>query len=88
MPLDQIVTAGGTAGLIAVLLYVNVKLGSGAWLSRETIAARTAEVDAAHAREMALAIGERDRAIAVADTLVPAVERLTDALEVARARRR
>jgi hypothetical protein len=85
---DQLIAAGGTASTIAILLFVANKFGSGAWLPRETVHERIAERDAAHAREIALVVGERDRAIATAEVLVPAVEKLTEELESARAKRR
>jgi hypothetical protein len=88
MQLEALVTAGGTAGLIGYLLYTVVKFGSNEWQSRSAVDARFAEKDAAHARELALVTGERDRALEAGKVLVPAVEALTDELERSRRRRR
>lgn len=88
MTVDQVITAGGTAGLIAFALFVIYKLGGGSWLSKEAVIERIAEKDAAHAREIGLLAAERDRAIAAAELLLPAVERLTEELELTRKNRR
>lgn len=86
--LETLVTAGGTAGLIAFCLFVIYKLGGGAWIARETVHERIEERDQAHEREVALLTTERDRAIANADLLLPAVQQLTRELERSRERRR
>lgn len=62
MTIDQIVTAGGTGGLIALLIYVMNRFAEGKWRPEKDIAAADART------EKALAAGER--ALATSEKVV------------------